>query len=44
LFCVLLLPYNYTWFLYALVFSFVIALYLYTRLLVALLSIREMFL
>ena len=33
--CVLLLLYNYTWFLYALIVSFVIALYLYMRLLIA---------
>ena len=43
--CVLLLLYNYTWFLHALVLSFVIALYLYMRLLIAcLLGIRETFL
>ena len=42
---VLLLIYNYTWFLHALVISFVIALYLHMRLLIAcLLSIRETFL
>ena len=34
LFCILLLLYDYTWFLHALVLSFVIALYLHTRLLV----------
>ena len=43
--CVLLLLYNYTWFLHALVLSFVIALYLHMRLLIAcLLGIRETFL
>jgi len=40
--CVLLLLYDYTWFLHALIVSFVIALYLHMRLLIAcLLGIRE---